>query len=713
MPVVVEESIEVEDVGKRLSLTELIEDLEKTEDRLRRHRTADGIAGSAPPADDEDNDRDEDQKEGTNDDDEQQEQQKNVDLTQDTCAPPCSSSMKDDDDQSGHDDINESDASGVSNDDGKDQKPSDDNDAGDTKMASMIVQDRRRKHIVLAIAVLAFIGLAVGLALFIKGIVGIKSDNKTSAAASASASSSSSSSSDAAVSGTTETSNVDNNASPTSMPTAAVQSLLETSFPTASPAGIGPVETADETSIYEQFGVGSPQEGGGEAEEVETTTIAPTVVPTTTPTTLRPTLAPVSVGPTSAPSTNAPITNSPVSSGTTQTVVSAEGPASFSPTTSPVSARPTSSPEQQTTTATTSSTGETTPPPKPIETAFDLHIKTQDFTTNFYENRANFGQTVSGATMDLYRRVLDNVARPQSLQVRYNWDGCNPYADDGCVPDTVIIASFQGTAFQERGSNTRSEGDAADTVRSAFVNVFSDPVVLGNWINAANAKDIMVTSVAVYRSEEEIGFFSVSNTDIEGNADVVEEEVIDNTLDDENMVATPPESMETDELPLVDTTQDATNVAQTVCEIEPIYIHIWALPDSSFLDYDLRQMVVDSTYPYLSDALTLSMGSAFWGLSLRVPQNNVRQLEDTFDNRESYLRARRAQRRSLNHISGDEYDVQLITKATVVGGETVCDEVRRSLYSSLSGDMLDVWIERVNVVGLPVASAEVKFGWLL
>jgi hypothetical protein len=315
--------------------------------------------------------------------------------------------------------------------------------------------------------------------------------------------------------------------------------------------------------------------------------------------------------------------------------------------------------------------------------------------------------------LDLYRRVLGNVARPQSLQVRYDWDGCNPYADDGCFPDTVVIASFQGIAVQERGSDIRSEADAADIIQNAFVNVFSDPVVLANWITAANAKDIMVTSVAVYQNEEEIGYFSVSNTDIKGNADVVEEELIDNILDDENKVSTPPESMETDELPLVDITQNAANVAPTVCEIEPIYIHIGALPDSSFLDYDLRQMIVDSTYPYLSDALTLSMGPAFRGFSLRVPQNNVRQLEDTIDSRKSYLRARRARRRSLNHISGDEYDVQLITKATVVGGETVCDEVRRSLYSSLSGDMLNVWLERVNVVGLPVASAEVKFGWLL
>lgn len=62
--------------------------------------------------------------------------------------------------------------------------------------------------------------------------------------------------------------------------------------------------------------------------------------------------------------------------------------------------------------------------------------------------------------------------------------------------------------------------------------------------------------------------------------------------------------------------------------------------------------------------------------------------------------------RELRHISGHEYDVRLIARATVLGDEAVvCNQVRDLVQQSLSSNDIGLWVREVNLVGLPLAQA--------
>mmetsp|Transcript_4030 Transcript_4030/g.11485 ORF Transcript_4030/g.11485 Transcript_4030/m.11485 type:complete len:684 (+) Transcript_4030:281-2332(+) len=675
-----EEAVEVEDAGRRISLDELIEDLERTEARMHRKRTTDGHAacGSISAA----------SAVGTSIGDiggEQDQANDGVlDRTHDTTSMSSTSHNNeahcDDNDDielgSGADADAGADADGgpqksLSPDDGKDPKGAENGDKksnqknGKTPANSLDRDDRRRNSLVLVIAILAVIGLAVGLGLFVKGITGLSSNNGKAPAATTSSTSTGADPGPAADVAPSPSSLV-----PSARPTSAV-AISPTSSPVSSPTTTPLVDPADELSIYEQFGVEAPQEEVTEEEESEApareesgaitsaTPAQPTDIPTRSPVSASPTSMP---DPTDLPSA-APITTSPA-------------PITASPT-----SLPTSRPSQQMIVPEAVSPTAPQLPPS-ITTEFSMHIAMQDVNADFFDNRSAFGKAIFRNTFDLFRQVVFTAnnandtysLRAQSMRVGYGWNNdCVPSVQDGCPPDTVVIATFTGTSALELAMPLHSAselGSFDELVANAFAYTVSSSDALAIWVSNVKDQGIRVASTALYLNNEKVASDSITDPfSIFG---------IDDVSREDNVVIE--------------------------CQMNPIQVHLVPATGTNLLDYDLRQLLLDATLPYLSVALSNGLKEEYIGFRLRIPQN--RQLKKLVRGQSP---GSKDLRRSLNHMSGDDHDLNLIGTATVAGGESACDRAKDIVQTSLSGELLFLWIDEVNTLGLPVASADVTF----
>lgn len=132
---------------------------------------------------------------------------------------------------------------------------------------------------------------------------------------------------------------------------------------------------------------------------------------------------------------------------------------------------------------------------------------------------------------------------------------------------------------------------------------------------------------------------------------------------------------------------------EIVCQLDAIHVHLVAPQGESFHDYRVRPLLVEATHPYFWDALDSVMRDNFLGLYLSIPgKGKERRLQGG--------------ERELRHISGHEYDVRLIARATVLGDEAVvCNQVRDLVQQSLSSNDIGLWVREVNLVGLPLAQA--------
>ena len=638
----------MEDAGRRISLNDLLDDLERTEARMYgRKRTTDGHAtacGTSACSIGVDSTivgiHVGEQDHGSNDE--------ILNRTHDTNSMSSTSYICDnehcvvedgnkhvnDDVESGSDDgggmpmpRNPDEANGSDGKNPKDRRGIQ-NGKGNGKRGS---DERRRNPLVLVVSVLAVIGLAIGLGLFVKGVTGLNADSKATASAGASA--------------TATATDPNINAAPPSSfyPTFVNPTVSPTSNP------IVPTEPSvepDEISIYEQFGVEIPDE---ESKTEESETI--------------PTPSPQSAPPASEPSgvpTAAPLTSDPTSS----------------PSVVPVSASPTSVPIPK---IISGSPTRVQPPPSSITTEFSMHITMDDANADFFDNRASFGKAVFGKTFDLFRKVISSAnnsndaynLRAQSMRAGYSWDsGCNPFVGEGCPPDTVVVADFTGTSAFEFMSASTNEQDAFDgIVANAFVEEASSSDALTTWVSSVRDQGIRVKTSVLYLNGKEVASYSM-----------------------------------TDPFAIVGVDNASREVNAAIeCEMEPILVHLVAAAGTNLLNYDLRQLLLDATLPYLSFALSNGLKEDYFGFRLRIPQN--RELKEAA----RITLERQDPRRRLNHLSGEEYDIKLFGTATVAGGESACDRAEDIVRSSLSGDLLFLWIDEVNTMGLPVASADVTF----
>ena len=409
-------------------------------------------------------------------------------------------------------------------------------------------------------------------------------------------------------------------------------------------------------SIYEQFGVEVPGDGDSKEEESEN-------IPTRSPQSASPTTEP-----TGSPSA-APLTADPTRSPSV-------APVSVSPT--PVPTRYPSH-QQNVPEIVSESPTRVQPLPYSITTKFSMHITMDDANADFFDNRASFGKAIFGNTFDLFRKAISLAnsnnsgynLRAQTMRAGYGWDSdCNPFVGDGCPPDTVVIAEFTGTSAVEFAPFSPSGQDLLDgIVANAFVQATSSFDALTSWASNVRDQGISVTSTVLYLNDKEVASYSIADPfAIIGIDDASREDSV-----------------------------------AIECEVEPIRVHLIAATGKNLLDYDIRQLLLDATLPYLSFALSNGLKEEYFGFRLKIPQNREltkvgRRLLENQD-----------PKRRLNHLIGDEYDVNLIGTATVAGEESACDRAKDIVRSSLSGDLLFVWIDEVNTAGLPVTSADITF----
>ena len=648
--------MEVEDAGRRISLDELLVDLERTEARMLRKRTTDGHAtacgtsacsidvGSAIVgihAGEQDHASNDEALNRTHD-------------INSMSSTSYDNEHYNDDGDGGNDDVESgSDAGGGMP---MSRNPKDRSGIQNCKVNGKNGSDadeQRRKLLVIVVSVLAVIGLAIGLGLFVKGITGLNADSKATASA------------DTA---TTATADANVNAAPqpsyylvpSARPTWSAL-VKPTGSPTSNPSM--PSEASDdpdEMSIYEQFGVDILGEESKNKEGSALPTLSPDSSPPTSEPTGVPAAAPLTTDPTTSPSV---------------------APVSVSPT-----RIPTRSPSRQPTTGNIPEAASGPPttvqrPPSPITTKFSMHITMDDANADFFDNRASFGKAIFGNTFDLFRKVIsmannDSDAysfRAQSMRAGYSWDsGCVPFVGEGCPPDTVVVAEFTGTsaaAVEFMSASTNGQDSLNGIVADAFVREASSSDALTTWVSNVRDQGISVTSTILYLNGKEVASYSMNDPFANvGDANVSREDDV-----------------------------------AIACEIEPIQIHLVAVAGTNLLDYDLRGILLDATFPYLSFALSNGLKEDYFGFRLRIPQN--RKLKKAT----RISLERQGPRRSLNHLSGEEYDVKLLGTATVAGGESACDRAKDIVRSSLSGDLLFLWIDEVNTMGLPVASADITF----
>ena len=659
--------MEVEDAGRRISLDELLVDLGRTEARMYgRKRTTDGhatacgtsacsigvdsalVGAQAGEQDYASNDGALNRTHDTNsmsstsydneryyDDDEYGNHHVNKDVENGNDAGGRMPVARNSDEGNGNGGKNPKDGSGTQNCKVNGKHGSD-------------ADERRRNPLVLVVSVLAVIGLAIGLGLFVKGITGLNADSKATASTGTAA--------------TAPDSNVNAAPRPSYLVPSSRPTWSALVKPTGNPTSNPPVPTEtlddepDEMSIYEQFGVEMPDEGIKEEEESESSpTLSSDSVPTTSEPTGVPMAAPLSTDPTSSPSV---------------------APTSVSPT-----GIPTRSPSRQPNIleAAPGPPTRVQPPPSSITTKFSMHITMDDANADFFDNRASFGKAVFGNTFDLFRKVISSAndsngaysLRAQSMRAGYSWDsGCNPFVGEGCPPDTVVVADFTGTSALEFISASTDGQDAFDgLVANAFVEEASSSDALTTWVSSVRDQGISVMSTVLYLNGKEVASYSM-----------------------------------TDSFAIVDI-ENVSRESDVVieCEMQPIQVHLVASEGTNLLDYDLRQLLIDATLPYLSVALSNGLKEDYFGFRLKAPQNRgLRKAAQTSLEPQD-------PRRSLNHLIGEEYDVKLLGTATVAGGESACDRAKDIVRLSLSGDLLFLWIDEVNTVGLPVASADITF----
>ncbi len=504
-----EESVEVEDAGRRISLDELIEDLERTEARMLRKRTTDGHAAAAAAAEcDGSISAASAIGIGASGGEQDQENDGVLDRTHDTTSMSSTSRDNeahycDDNDidielggDAGPDADADADADGgtqkhLGPDDGQDPKGAESN--GDNKISqkkdktpARSHDDRRRNTLVLIVAILAIVGIAVGLGLFVKGVTGLSS-NKSKAPEAA-----------------TSSTSTDANSGPVSdvapVPTSSASSPVSSPTPPAT-------ESADELSIYEQFGVEEPQEEAAKEEESSETLVSteesgaisstnpklPTAFPTRSPTPASPTLA-------SMPD---------------PTIISMPDPTiiTASPTSLPIR-----SPSQQANVPEAASLTAPQLPPS-ITTKFSMHITMQDVNADFFDNRSAFGKAIFGNAFALFRRVVftannNNDAYnlwAQGMRARYDWNSdCDPSIGDGCPPDTVVVATFTGTsAFEPAGLSISELGSFDEVVENAFAYTVLSSDALATWVSNVKDQGIRVTSTALYLNDEKLASYSV------------------------------------------------------------------------------------------------------------------------------------------------------------------------------------------------------------
>ena len=490
-----EESVEVEDAGRRISLDELIEDLERTEARMLRRRTTDGHAAAAAAGECDDSisaasaigisasggEQDDQENDGA------------LDRTHDTTSMSSTSRDNeahycDDNDidiELGSDAGPDADADANADGDGGTQKhlgpddgqgPKGAESNGDNKISQKkdkTHDDRRRNTLVLIVAILAIVGIAVGLGLFVKGVTGLSSNKSKAPEAAASA-------------------------DPGSVSDVAPVPTSSASSPVSSPTPPA-TESADELSIYQQFGVEEPQEEAAKEEESSETLVSaeesgaissttpklPTAFPTRSPTSASPTLA-------SMPDPTI-ITASPTS-------------------------LPTRSPSQQTIVPEAASPTAPQLPPS-ITTKFSMHITMQDVNADFFDNRSAFGKAIFANTFGLFRRVVftannNNDAYnlwAQGMRAGYDWNSdCDPSIGDGCPPDTVVVATFTGTSALESAGPSISElGSFDEVVENAFAYTVLSSDALATWVSNVKDQGIRVTSTALYLNDEKLASYSM------------------------------------------------------------------------------------------------------------------------------------------------------------------------------------------------------------
>ena len=299
---------------------------------------------------------------------------------------------------------------------------------------------------------------------------------------------------------------------------------------------------------------------------------------------------------------------------------------------------------------------------------FSLRITTEDFNSQVSQNRANFGSTVFSATFDQVQAATANAqgARitSQSLGVGFNWR-CEGGANGLCPPETEAIAELTVDVNLVDNSVLAER----DTVIESIIDAFSDARVLERWVNFARADGIEVTSVASYFQGGQIGLYTFGME-----------------LPQEETPAVP-------SAPQGATSPTNAIRPEIVCQLDAIHVHLVAPQGESFHDYRVRPLLVEATHPYFWDALDSVMRDTFLGLYLSVPgKGKERRLQGG--------------ERELRHISGHEYDVRLIARATVLGDEAVvCNQVRDLVQQSLSSNDIGLWVREVNLVGLPLAQA--------
>ena len=504
--------MEVEDAGRRISLDELIEDLERSEARMMlRKRTTDGHAAASAAAAECDGSISAASAIGIGASGGEQDQENDgvLDRTHDTTS--MSSTSRDNeahcddnaiDIELGGDAGPDADADGdggthkhLGPDDGQDPKGAESN--GDNKISqkkdktpARSHDDRRRNTLVLIVAILAIVGIAVGLGLFVKGVTGLSSNKSKAPEAAAS-----STSTDADPGPVSDVAPLFSSLEPSAKPTMAV-ATSPASSPVSSPTPPA-AESADDLSIYEQFGVEAPQEEAAKEEKSSETLVSTeesSSISSTTPTlpTAFPTRSPTSASPTSMPDLTI-ITVSPTF-------------------------LPTRSPSQQTTVSEAVSPTAPQLPPS-ITTKFSMHITMQDANADFFDNRSAFGKAIFANTFALFRRVVftannNNDAYnlwAQGMRAGYDWNsGCDPSIGDGCPRDTVVVATFTGTSALEPAGPSISElGSFDEVLENAFAYTVLSLDALATWVSNVKDQGIRVTSTALYLNDEKLASYSM------------------------------------------------------------------------------------------------------------------------------------------------------------------------------------------------------------